>query len=100
MPRPSALPAILALALFGLPAAAADTNPIEKQLAIQKAMATARQFLELNMPTDAVAALEAEVASADGGKAFLTLLREAYLAELYRLEKVETPDAAKVEQVR
>jgi hypothetical protein len=100
MPRLSALCAILAIALFGFPAAAADTSPIEKQLAVQKAMATARQFLELNMPADAVAALEAEVASADGGKAFLTLLREAYLAELYRLEKAETPDAAKVEQVR
>jgi hypothetical protein len=100
MPRRSALPAALALALFVLPAAAADPNPIERQLAVQKAMATARQFLELNMPTDAVAALEAEITSADGSKAFLTLLREAYLAELYRLEKAETPDAAKVEQVR
>ena len=100
MPRPFALPLILLALVFVLPVAAADPTPIEKQLAVQKAMATARQFLDLNMPTDAIQALEAEVANADGSKAFLTLLREAYLAELYRLEKSETPDAAKAEQVR
>jgi hypothetical protein len=102
MPRPFALPLILLALVFVLPvsSAAADPTPIEKQLAVQKAMAAARQFLDLNMPSDAIQSLEAEVANADGSKAFLTLLREAYLAELYRLEKSETPDAAKVEQVR
>ena len=98
--RLSALPLVLSALLFTLPATAADPSPIEKQLAVQKAMATARQFLELNMPGDAVIALEAEVANADGSKAFLTLLRECYLAELHRLEKATTPDAAKVEQLR
>jgi hypothetical protein len=98
--RLSALPFVLSALLFTLPATAADPSPIEKQLAVQKAMATARQFLELNMPGDAVIALEAEVANADGSKAFLTLLRECYLAELHRLEKATSPDAAKVEQVR
>src|SRR5205085_1792529 len=41
-----------------------------------------------------------EVANADGSKAFLALLREAYLAELFRLEKADTPDAAAVAKVR
>lgn len=79
---------------------AAEPTPVEKHLALQKAMATARQYLDVNMPADAVATLEAEVANADGNKAFLALLRESYLAELYRLEKADAPDAAKVAQVR
>ena len=50
-------------------------------------MASARRHLDSQQPAEAVAQLEKEVASADGNKAFLGLLREAYLAELYRLEK-------------
>lgn len=79
---------------------AAETPPIERSPAVQKAMTDARKFLDVNMPTEAVAALEAEVANADGDKAFLGLLRESYLSELFRLEKAETPDAAKITQVR
>jgi hypothetical protein len=79
---------------------AADPTPVERQLTIQKAMATARQFLDVNMPAEAVAALEAEVANADGSKVFLTLLRDAYLAELFRLEKADTRDTAKIERIR
>ncbi|HVL12047.1 MAG TPA: hypothetical protein VM529_05755 [Gemmata sp.] len=100
MPRLSVLSALLVVSFLTPTTAAAEPTPVEKQLAVQKAMATARQFVELNMPSDAVLALEAEVANADGNKAFLSLLRECYLAELYSLEKVPTPDAAKVEQVR
>ena len=90
---------LIAIVLITCPANAAEPSPIEKQLAVQKAMATARQFLELRMPDDAILALEAEIAKADGNKAFLTLLREAYLAQLYRLENSTEPDAAKVEKV-
>ena len=61
---------------------ASDPPPVERQLAIQKAMLAARQYLDVNMPADAVAALEAHIANADGNRAFLSLLREAYLAEL------------------
>ncbi|HSQ57877.1 MAG TPA: hypothetical protein VLM40_19290, partial [Gemmata sp.] len=100
MPCVSRLLVVLAIPFLALSATAADPNPIEKQLAVQKAMATARQFLELRMPDDAILALEAEVANADGNKAFLTLMREAYLAQLYRLENAADPDAAKVEKVR
>src|SRR5439155_2933279 len=79
--------ASLPVVLFVSVALAADPTPADKQLALQKAMATARQFLDVNMPAEALAALEPEIGNADGNKAFLTLLREAYLAELYRLEK-------------
>ena len=78
---------------------AADPPPVEKQLAIQKAMLTARQYLDVNMPAEAVAALEAEIANADGNKSFLTLLREAYLAELVRWRRPGTDDA-RIAQVR
>jgi hypothetical protein len=92
--------ATLAIALVVLPAAAVDPTPIEKQIVVQKAMASARQFLDVNMPADAITALEAEIANADGNKAFLTLLREAYLAELYRLEKAGNPDPTRSAQLR
>jgi hypothetical protein len=100
MSRLSAFGCVVAVTFLALPAIAADPDPIENRLAVQKAMATARQFLEVNMPQDAVGVLEVEVAKADGSKAYLSLLREAYLAELYRLEKAPSPDAAKVAQVR
>ena len=98
MSRRSALLAVILFAPFAL--AADPPTPVEKQLALQKAMATARQYLDVNMPAEALGTLEPEIANADGNKAFLTLLREAYLAELYRLEKADAPDAARVAQVR
>jgi hypothetical protein len=97
MPR---LVALGSLCLLVPALVAADPPAVEKHLALQKAMLAARQYLDVNMPADAVAALEGEIANADGNKAFLTLLREAYLAELARLEK--TPDAheARIAQVK
>jgi hypothetical protein len=92
--------AALALVATVQPATAADPTPVERHLALQKAMVAARQFLDVSMPADAIAALEAELPNADGSKPYLTLLREAYLAELYRLEKAATPDTAKVEKLR
>lgn len=100
MMRSRLLVALATVPLVTLLALGADPAPIEKHLAIQKAMVTARQFLEVNMPNEALVALEAEVPNADGNKAFLNLLREAYLSELGRLEKSATPDAARVAQIR
>jgi tetratricopeptide (TPR) repeat protein len=97
MPRPFALVSILLVIPFLL---AAEPTPVEKQLSIQKAMLSARQYLDVNKPAEAVAALEAEIANADGNKVFLALLRESYLAELTRLEKAPTPDAVRVAQLR
>ena len=76
-----------------LPVFSADpqTPLIERQLAVQNAMVSARKYLDAKMPVEAVAALEKELSNADGSKAYLNLLREAYLAELYQLEN--TPNA-------
>ncbi len=96
---------LLALAFTGVLlvvplAPAADPTPVEKQLAVQSAMETARKYLDAQMPSEAVAALEKEVSNADGSKTYLTLLREAFLAELYRLEKVTPPDTERLAQTR
>ncbi len=76
------------------------TPPIERQLAAQTAMAAARKYLGARMPAEAVAALEKEVVNADGSQAFLDLLREAYLADLSRLEKSPTADPDLLNQTR
>jgi hypothetical protein len=78
----------------------ADPTPVEKRLAIQIAMVSARKHLEANMPTEAVAALEKEIANADGNKAFLDLLREAYTADLTQLEKAPNADPERLAQTR
>jgi len=101
MLRPlSTFPALLALTLVALPAVAADPTPVERSIAVQKSMATARQFLDVGMSAEALTALEPEIPNADGSKAFLTLLREAYLAELSRLERADPPNAARATQIR
>lgn len=91
--------ALVCLALASI-VSAADPAPVEKQLAVQAAMAAGRKYLDADQPTDAVSALEKEVSNADGNRAFLTLLREAYLAELYRLEKNPEANAERVAQTR
>ena len=78
----------------------ADPSPIERHLAVQKAMVSARQHLDVQMPAEAVAVLEKEIANADGSKAFLNLLREAYLAELYLLEKNPGANAERLTQTK
>ncbi|VTR98716.1 Uncharacterized protein OS=Singulisphaera acidiphila (strain ATCC BAA-1392 / DSM 18658 / VKM B-2454 / MOB10) GN=Sinac_5936 PE=4 SV=1: Peptidase_MA_2 [Gemmata massiliana] len=98
---------VLAFALTGIALAArftvaadAQPDPIEKQLAVQQAMADARKYLDAASPAEAVAALEKEISNADGSKAFLTLLRECYTAELARLEKAPTAEAERIAQTR
>lgn len=100
MPR-LALAAFCALAC-ALVSIAADvqSTPVEKQLTIQAAMASARKSLDVQRPADAIAILEKELVNADGNKAFLNLLREAYLAELYQLEKNPDANAERLSQTR
>lgn len=87
--------------LFAPVAPAADLpNPIEKQLAVQSAMANARKHLESHSPAEAVAALEKELSNADGNKAFLALLREAYQTELSLLEKSPAPNQQRITETR
>ncbi|QJW96014.1 hypothetical protein [Frigoriglobus tundricola] len=86
--------------LCALAGTGADPTPVEKQLAVQNAIASARKHLDSQNPTEAVAVLEQAVASADGNKVFLALLREAYVSELYQLGKAPNPDAERLAQTR
>src|SRR6188508_899164 len=100
MPR-LALASLFTL-LYALTSLAAEPEPtpVEMQLAIQTAMADARKHLDAKQPAEAVAALEKEVANADGNKAFLSLLREAYLADLTELEKRPNADPYRLAQTK
>src|SRR6478672_10705004 len=92
--------ASLSVLVCALCAFSADPTPVEKQLAIQSAMASARKHLDTGAPAEAVASLEKEVTNADGNKAFLDLLREAYTAELSQLEKTPGIDPERIAQTR
>ena len=62
---------------------AADPLPsVDRTLAQQAALAQARDFLTENKPAAAVQLLEQNLATADGNRVFLDLLRSAYAAEL------------------
>jgi hypothetical protein len=76
-----------------------ELTPVEKKLAVQAAMELARKHIDANMPAEAVAVLERELSHADGGKAYLNLLREAYTAEIAQLEKTPA-DQTRLAQVR
>jgi hypothetical protein len=79
---------------------AEDLTPIEKQLALQNAMARARQYLQVEMPVEAVDVLETEISRADGNSAFLTLLRQAYASEFALRMKEPTRNADRLNQLR
>jgi hypothetical protein len=80
--------------------AASEPSPVEKQIAIQNAMATAEQYLQANNAAQAVAVLEAELSKADGNKAFLAILKRAYLSEMAALMSDPTANAKRLNQVR
>lgn len=92
--------ALLTLVCFVPNAIADDLTPIEKQLAIQNAMARARQYLKVEMPVEAVEVLETEITKADGNMAFLVLLKQAYLSELAFRMKDPTRNAERLNQLR
>ncbi len=54
--------------------------------------------LDTNAPAEAVVVLEKELSNADGAKAYLNLLREAYTAELSQLEKAPGTDLGRESQ--
>jgi hypothetical protein len=97
MPRP--LVAICLAALVCAPAASADPTPIDRALALQIAIADARDLLTAHKPADAIALLEKNLPHADGSRAFLDLLRSAYAAEVKRLQ-IANADPAKVADLR
>ncbi|QEL15233.1 hypothetical protein [Limnoglobus roseus] len=78
---------------------AADPTPIDKSLAIQRAMAEAKTYLTANQPADAVKSLEGVLPSINGDADFLVLLRQAYGEELKRQKVSRTPDNARVAEL-
>ena len=93
-------PAALVCAVLLVPAArAADTGPIDRSLAVQSAMAEAKDLLTANKSAEAVAALEKQLPNADGSRAFLDLLRSAYASEVKRLQ-LSGADPKQVADVR
>jgi hypothetical protein len=79
---------------------ASEPSPLEKQIAIQNAMATAEQHLQGGNPAQAVAVLEAELSKVDGNKAFLAILKRAYLSEMASLMNDPNANAKRLTQVR
>ncbi len=88
MPRFS--PAVLLFAL-AIPALAAEPD---SSLALHKAIADARALLDVRKSAEAVELLEKHVATADGNKAFLDVLRAAYAAEALRADTSDPKHAA------
>lgn len=96
MPRPLVALCLVALAS---PVFAADPTPIDRALALQTALADARDLLTAHKSAEAVALLEKQLATADGSRAFLELLRSAYVAEIKRLQ-IANSDPTNVQNLR
>jgi hypothetical protein len=58
---------------------------VERAVGLQRALADAKDLLAANRPAAAAGVLEAQLLNADGSKAFLGLLRDAYVEELRTL---------------
>jgi hypothetical protein len=74
-------------------------DPVARAIGVQKAVADARAQLKAAQPGMAAATLEAQLPNADGGKEFLELLGQAYLAELDQLRAAPTPDETRMKDV-
>lgn len=77
------LSSLFVLLAFAASAFAEPRPPaVERAAALQRAMADARDALDARKPAQAAAILEAQLANAEGNKAFLGLLRDVYTEEL------------------
>lgn len=73
----------------------ADDTPLQNTLALQQAMAQAKQFLYEGNNRKAVEALEEQLSRVNGHAGFLKLLRDAYRAYITDLWVANQPQAAK-----
>jgi len=71
---------------------------IATALAVQTAMTRAREHLQANRPDEAVAVLEAEILHVNGSTAFLTLMKQAYIAQLKEVK--QKGDADRIDHIR
>jgi hypothetical protein len=74
-------------------------EPLTKDSGTQRAMGAAREYLRAGRPAEAVAVLEVELLNADQNPEYLSLLRDAYTADLRDLQ-ARKADAGTVELVR
>jgi hypothetical protein len=74
-------------------------DPIDKALAVQAAMADARDALTAGDPATAAARLEAQLAHANVNRVYLDLLRKAYHAELAKRRADPKPDVARIDAI-
>ena len=86
--------------IVALPLTALADDPLERAVAVQKAIAAAEQYLAAGSSAEAVAVLEPQVSNADGSRAFLAVLRKAYAADLKAAESAATADPARVARAR
>jgi hypothetical protein len=84
---------------FAVSLSAADPSPLDKSLAIQRAIAEAKVYQDANRPADAVQSLETVLASINGDADFLALLRQAYGDELKQRKLARTPDAKRIAEL-
>ena len=100
MPRPCLSLAVLVSLSCSLLAADPRPDAVERVLGLQQAIADAEKLVKDGKPSEAVAILEARLADADGNRTFLDLLRQAYFAELQRLETSPNTDPAALAKAR
>src|SRR5262249_37223099 len=89
---------ILVPAAFAQPAAESDPR-ISRAVAVQRAMADAKELLRANRPRDAVAVLEAQILYVNGNPSYLALMKDAYVASMKEIaDKNGSPE--RLEHVR
>jgi hypothetical protein len=74
-------------------------SQVERALAMQQAMATARILMNENRSGEAVEVLEKQLLYANGNRNYLGLLRDAYIGHLKNLQ-LHQGSSEKIEQVR
>lgn len=76
-----------------------SVDPVDKALAVQKAMADARDWLQAGDPAAAVKSLESQLTQANVNRTYLELLTKAYHGELAQLRSAKSPDTARIDLI-
>lgn len=97
MPRLFPAAVLAALTLNYTPAG--EPGPLDRALAVQTALADAKDSLTANKPAAAIEILEKNLPLADGSRAYLDVLRAAYTAEVKK-QQLRNGDPARVAELR
>jgi hypothetical protein len=74
-----------------------SVDPVDKALAVQKAMADARDWLQAGDPVAAAKVLESQLTQANVNRVYLELLAKAYHGELANLRSGPSPDTGRID---